>query len=461
MFLSDALAWLHRALVASPAAEHRADRHRVGDAEGGACDTRSSAAFSSPCSAEAGSRSAARPARSSSSLPASSRSSASTGCCWRLCSRGSILVVGGAGPGRALHRPGAGAGDRRLHGRHRADHRRQPAQGSARPFRAHVPADLVNGLAGALGRARRSLNLAALAVGLSLDRRNCAAPPALPWFPGPCWSSLAASAAVALLRLPVDTIYSRFGALPAGLPPPPSAREHRADQRAPAVRFRDRLPRGGEFAALGDRRRPDDRGEPSFRRRTPRSRRREHRLALVRRAAATGAIARTATNVRAGGRTPVAGIVHALTILLISLGAASLAGYLAMPALAGAADRDRLADERAVAMGRAHEPAPRRSSPVLHDHGSDRLSNLTIAIAVGTGAGLGLRLMRRDVEPRSGIRRIARSSRGYLWRPTAPSPGDAFTRGSTSARLKSRLPRRQNPEPIRSSLVRLPAPLAL
>lgn len=32
---------------------------------------------------------------------------------------------------------------------------------------------------------------------------------------------------------------------------------------------------------------------------------------------ATGAIARTATNVRAGGKTPVAGIVHALTLLLI------------------------------------------------------------------------------------------------------------------------------------------------
>jgi len=34
---------------------------------------------------------------------------------------------------------------------------------------------------------------------------------------------------------------------------------------------------------------------------------------------ATGAIARTATNVRNGGRTPVAGIVHALTLLLITL----------------------------------------------------------------------------------------------------------------------------------------------
>ena len=34
---------------------------------------------------------------------------------------------------------------------------------------------------------------------------------------------------------------------------------------------------------------------------------------------ATGAIARTATNIKSGGRTPVAGIVHALTLLLITL----------------------------------------------------------------------------------------------------------------------------------------------
>ena len=34
---------------------------------------------------------------------------------------------------------------------------------------------------------------------------------------------------------------------------------------------------------------------------------------------ATGAIARTATNIKSGGRTPVAGMVHALTLLLITL----------------------------------------------------------------------------------------------------------------------------------------------
>ena len=43
---------------------------------------------------------------------------------------------------------------------------------------------------------------------------------------------------------------------------------------------------------------------------------------------ATGAIARTAANIRNGGRTPVAGIIHALTLFLIMLVAAPLAKYI-------------------------------------------------------------------------------------------------------------------------------------
>ncbi|MBO4859502.1 MAG: sulfate permease [Treponema sp.] len=49
---------------------------------------------------------------------------------------------------------------------------------------------------------------------------------------------------------------------------------------------------------------------------------------------ATGAIARTATNVKNGGRTPVAGIIHALTLLLILLFAGKYASYIPMAALA-------------------------------------------------------------------------------------------------------------------------------
>lgn len=50
---------------------------------------------------------------------------------------------------------------------------------------------------------------------------------------------------------------------------------------------------------------------------------------------ATGAMARTATNVRNGGRTPVAGIVHAIVLLLILLFAGKWAIYIPVPVLAG------------------------------------------------------------------------------------------------------------------------------
>jgi sulfate permease, SulP family len=49
---------------------------------------------------------------------------------------------------------------------------------------------------------------------------------------------------------------------------------------------------------------------------------------------ATGAIARTATNVRSGGRTPVAGMVHAVVLLLIGIFFGSLVGYIPLAALA-------------------------------------------------------------------------------------------------------------------------------
>ena len=50
---------------------------------------------------------------------------------------------------------------------------------------------------------------------------------------------------------------------------------------------------------------------------------------------ATGAIARTATNVKSGGRTPVAGIIHAVVLLLIMLFFGKLAAYIPLACLAG------------------------------------------------------------------------------------------------------------------------------
>jgi SulP family sulfate permease len=49
---------------------------------------------------------------------------------------------------------------------------------------------------------------------------------------------------------------------------------------------------------------------------------------------ATGAIARTATNIRSGARTPVSGMLHAVTLLVVLLVAAPLAKFIPMPVLA-------------------------------------------------------------------------------------------------------------------------------
>lgn len=50
---------------------------------------------------------------------------------------------------------------------------------------------------------------------------------------------------------------------------------------------------------------------------------------------ATGAIARTMTNINNGGKTPIAGIIHAVVLLLVLLFLGNLVGYIPMPCLAG------------------------------------------------------------------------------------------------------------------------------
>src|SRR3954452_15663461 len=84
---------------------------------------------------------------------------------------------------------------------------------------AHVPADLIHGLP-ALWSARGDMNLSALILGLLSIAGIALFRHRLPWFTGSLLVISCASAAVALLPLPVDTIYSRFGALPRGLPLP-------------------------------------------------------------------------------------------------------------------------------------------------------------------------------------------------------------------------------------------------
>ena len=99
--------------------------------------------------------------------------------------------------------------------------------------------------------------------------------------------------------------------------------------------------------------------------------------------AATGAIARTSTNVRAGGRTPIAGIVHALVLLLIVLVAAPLAAWVPIPVLAA------IVVITAVRMGEWHEFARLRSFPwsyaliLMSTFLLTVLFDLTVAVEIG------------------------------------------------------------------------------
>lgn len=264
---------------------------------------------------------------------------------------------------------------------------------------ARVPADLTKALP-ALWAARDAISGAALTIGLASIAGIALLRRVAPWFPGSILVIAAASAAVALLALPVDTIQSRFGELPAGLPMP--ALPHVSLQL-----IRELLPTAFIIAFLA--------GVESLLSAIVADRmiggaHRSNAELLAQGAAniasplfgglpATGAIARTATNVRAGGRTPVAGIVHAVAILFISLWAGTLAGYLAMPALAALlivtawimSEPGRWPERMKLRRG---ERALLFLTMIL-----TVFTDLTIAIAVGTFAGLALRLIRRDAKP--------------------------------------------------------------
>jgi SulP family sulfate permease len=110
---------------------------------------------------------------------------------------------------------------------------------------------------------------------------------------------------------------------------------------------------------------------------------------------ATGAIARTATNVDAGGRTPVAGMVHALAILAAMLLLAPLAGRLALPTLAG------LLIITAWAMAEPHRWPHRLALPkwelalLMLTAAMTVLVDLSAAIATGTVLGLAMQWWQR------------------------------------------------------------------
>lgn len=260
-------------------------------------------------------------------------------------------------------------------------------------------ADLVQ-IVPALWQARGSVNLYALGTGLFSIAGIASFRRLAPWFPGSLLIIALASAAVAYLGWPVDTIQSKFGTLPGGLPLPHVP-------HLSIARISELLPSAFVIAFLAA---VESLLSAIVADRMIAGTHRPNAELLAQGAAnivsplfgglpATGAIARTATNVRAGGKTPVAGIVHALAILLFTLFASWLVGFLAMPALAG------LLVLTAWIMS---EPGRWRERLKLRPGDRTLLiltmiltvaSNLTVAIAVGTGLGLALRLARRDVEP--------------------------------------------------------------
>lgn len=98
---------------------------------------------------------------------------------------------------------------------------------------------------------------------------------------------------------------------------------------------------------------------------------------------ATGAIARTSANINSGGKTPLAGIVHALTLLAIVLLAAKWAGYIPMAAMSA------VLIVVALRMGEWHELARLHKMPasdalvLLTTFGLTVVFDLVIAIEVG------------------------------------------------------------------------------
>ena len=153
--------------------------------------------------------------------------------------------------------------------------------------------------------------------------------------PGPLVALIAATAVVQIFKIPVETIGSRFGSVAHGLPPPHFPKvtwQMLTGLVSPAIT----IALLGSIESLLSAVVADG---------MIRSRHRSNMELIAQGAAnilspiffgipATGAIARTATNVKNGGRTPVAGIIHALTLFLIMIFFGHWASLIPFPALA-------------------------------------------------------------------------------------------------------------------------------
>jgi SulP family sulfate permease len=248
---------------------------------------------------------------------------------------------------------------------------------------AEVPADFLPKWA-AYGEAAGSIDPMTLAVGALSLATILALRRLAPKLPGFLIAVVAAALAVHLLGLPVDTVGTRFGEIPSGLPLPdlPPFSLAKAIEMLPAALTIAFLA-GIEAllsAVVAD-------GMTGFRHRS------NQELvgqgvanlasALFGGLPATGAIARTATNIRAGGRSPVAGVCHAIFLLAFVLFGAHLMAFVPMAALAailfmvawGMSEADRLLHLRRMPVG--------DRTVLLLTFGLTVLVDLTVAIGVG------------------------------------------------------------------------------
>ena len=187
-----------------------------------------------------------------------------------------------------------------------------------------------------LGHALSTLSPAAFGVGAGSAALIFALRSWRPTWPGMLIAVVSASLAALLLHLPIETIGSHFGGVPDGLPMP----------KLPSVtasRLLEILPTALSFTLLG--------GVESLLSAKVADgmtgRKHRYNMELVAQGIAnmasalfggisvTGTIARTATNVRAGAQSPVAGMLHAVFLLIFMLVAAPLANFIPLSALAG------------------------------------------------------------------------------------------------------------------------------
>ena len=200
---------------------------------------------------------------------------------------------------------------------------------------AHEPGALLAKLA-ALWGAAATITPAAVAVSFATMAVILLVRRLRPHWPGMLIAVALASVAAWAAGLPIATIGTRFGGIPSGLPMP--ALPDLSPAKMMAV-----LPAALSFALLG----AIESLLSAVVADNMSGRRHRSNCELVAQGVGnmasalfggfcvTGTIARTATNVRAGARGPVAGMLHAVFLLLFMLVAAPLAGFIPLAALAG------------------------------------------------------------------------------------------------------------------------------